>query len=133
MNALQLFLTKNSVDNIQDELVISERLKDFKAVIQAMTGDQHTQSQQMCMENPNSPKKRRFNTKRFNELIVINCLKEPNLKDPEWLKAAGCADSAALMYKSFLAGEISTIAEKVMALSGCDRDIEEDMEEVKNS
>jgi hypothetical protein len=132
MNALQQFLTKNSVDNLTEEVVLGGRLKDFKFKIKALTGDQYNDFQALCIENPNSPKKRRFNTKKFNELIVANCVIEPNFKDPEWLKELGVADAISAIYKTLLAGEITDLAEKILRLSGFDRDIEEEMEEVKN-
>ena len=132
MNALQQFLTTNSVDNLTQEVTLSGRLKDFKFKIKAMTGNQYNDFQSLCIENPNSPKKRRFNTKKFNELVVINCVVEPNFKDPEWMKALGVADATSAMYKTLLAGEITQLAEESLKLSGFDRDMDEDMEEVKN-
>ena len=132
MNALQQFLTTNSVDNLTEEICLGGRLKDFKFKIKAMTGDQYNDYQSRCIENPNSPKKRRFNTKKFNELIVVNCVVEPNFKDAEWLKALGVIDSTAAVYKTLLAGEISQLAEAALRLSGFDRDLDEEMDEVKN-
>jgi len=132
MNALQQFLTKNSVDNFTEEVTLGGRLKDFKFKIKALTGNQYNDFQALCIENPNSPKKRRFNIKKFNELIVANCVIEPNFKDPEWLKELGVADATSAIYKTLLAGEITDLAERVLRLSGFDRDIEEEMEEVKN-
>lgn len=132
MNALQQFLTKNSVDNLTQEVSLNGRLKDFKFKIKAMTGNQYNDYQALCIENPNSPKKRRFNTKKFNELIVVNCVIEPNFKDAEWIKALGVADATQAMYKTLLAGEITQLAEEALRLSGFDRDMDEDMEEAKN-
>lgn len=132
MNALQQFLTKNSVDNLTKEVSLGGRLKDFKFKIKALTGNQYNDFQALCIENPNSPKKRRFNTKKFNELIVINCVVEPNFKDAEWIKELGVVDAASAMYKTLLAGEITQLAEETLRLSGFDRDIEEEIEEVKN-
>jgi len=132
MNALQQFLTKNSVDNFIEEVTLGGRLKDFKFKIKALTGNQYNDFQALCIENPNSPKKRRFNIKKFNELIVANCVVEPNFKDPEWLKELGVADATSAIYKTLLAGEITDLAERILRLSGFDRDIEEEMEEVKN-
>lgn len=132
MNALQQFLTKNSVDNLTKEVSLGGRLKDFKFKIKALTGNQYNDFQSLCIENPNSPKKRRFNTKKFNELIVINCVVEPNFKDAEWIKELGVVDAASAMYKTLLAGEITQLAEETLRLSGFDRDIEEEIEEVKN-
>lgn len=132
MNALQQFLTENSVDNLVEEFILGGRLKDFTFKIRALTGTQYNDFQVLCVENPNSPKKRRFNTKKFNELIVVNCVIEPNFKDAEWIAQLGVPDSASAMYKTLLAGEIAEIAERVLKLSGFDRDIEEEIEEVKN-
>lgn len=132
MNALQQFLTTNSVDNLTEEINLGGRLKDFKFKIKAMTGDQYNDYQSRCIENPNSPKKRRFNTKKFNELIVINCVIDPNFKDAEWIKALGVIDSAAAVYKTLLAGEINQLAEAALRLSGFDRDLDEEIEEAKN-
>ena len=132
MNALQQFLTKNSVDNLTEEVTLGGRLKDFKFKIKALTGNQYNDFQALCIENPNSPKKRRFNTKKFNELIVTNCVVEPNFKDPEWLKELSVADATSAIYKTLLAGEITDLAERALRLSGFDRDVEEEMDEVKN-
>lgn len=132
MNALQQFLTKNAVDNLIKEVSLGGRLKDFKFKVKALTGNQYNDFQALCIENPNSPKKRRFNTKKFNELIVVNCVVEPSFKDAEWIKDLGVPDATSAMYKTLLAGEISQLAEEALRLSGFDRDVEEEMEEVKN-
>ena len=132
MNALQQFLTKNAVDNLTKEVSLGRRLKDFKFKVKALTGNQYNDFQALCIENPNSPKKRRFNTKKFNELIVVNCVVEPSFKDAEWIKELGVPDATSAMYKTLLAGEISQLAEEALRLSGFDRDVEEEMEEVKN-
>lgn len=132
MNALQQFLTRNTVENLTEEVVLGGRLKDFKFKIKALTGDQYNEFQALCIENPNSPKKRRFNTRKFNELLVVNCVIEPNFKDPEWLKELGVPDATSAIYKTLLAGEITDLAERILRLSGFDRDIEEEIEEVKN-
>ena len=133
MNALQQFLLESDVNNLKKTIDIGGRMKGHALTIRVITGEQYTSYQQQCIENPNSAKKRRFNTKRFNELIVVNSLVDPNLKDPEMLKAAKVARPEELLYRCFLAGEINTIAEQVLTLSGFDADVEEGMEEVKNS
>lgn len=133
MNALQQFLLEQDITNLTKEIVPSGRLKDHPLTIRAINGQQYTSFQQLCIENPNSPKKRRFNTKKFNELIAINGLVNPNMKEAEFLEKANCADPAQLLYRLFLAGEINTIASEVLALSGFDQDMEEEIEEAKNS
>lgn len=137
MNALQQFLLNSDVRNLKKVINLGGRLADFPITIKALDGDKYSSFQQLCIENPNSPKKRRFNTKKFNELICIECLVDPNMKDAEFLQAAreqkGVADSTTLLYSCFLAGEIATIAQEALKLAGFDRDVEEEIEEVKNS
>lgn len=133
MNALQQFLLENPVDNITEEIVVSNRLKDFPFKVRAITGGEYNEYQTRCIENPNSPKKRKFNSKRFNELVVINHTIEPNFKDADFLQKAGCGvDSTKALYRTLLAGEISELAENILKLSGFDKDLEETVEEVKN-
>lgn len=133
MNALQQFLLKSDVNNLTKTINLGGRLKDHPVTIKALNGDKYNSFQRVCIENPNSPKKRSFNTKKFHELICVECLVDPNLKDVEFLDAAGLPDPTLLLYKCFLAGEIASIAENVLKLSGFDADIEEEIEEVKNS
>lgn len=136
MNALQQFLLESNVKDMKKVINLGGRLADYPITVRALDGDKYSTFQQMCIENPNSAKKRRFNTKKFNELICIECLVEPSMKDAEFLAAArqrGVVDSASLLYHCFLAGEIATIAEQALKLSGFDRDVEEEIDEVKNS
>lgn len=133
MNALQQFLLESNVNDLKKTINIGGRMKDHPLTIRVITGQQYTDYQQQCIENPNSAKKRRFNTKRFNELICINSLVDPNLKDPEMLKAAGVNRPEELLYRCFMAGEINTIAEQALIMSGFDSDVEEEINEVKNS
>lgn len=133
MNALQKFLLENPVDDVTTDIVVSERLREFPFKIKAITSGEYNQYQSICIENPNSPKKRKFNTKKFNELIILNHTVEPNFKDADWLKAAECVDSSRLINKTLLAGEVTELAQQILKLSGFDNeDLEEEVEEAKN-
>ena len=72
MNALQQFLLESNVNDLKKTINIGGRMKDHPLTIRVITGQQYTDYQQQCIENPNSAKKRRFNTRRFNELICVN-------------------------------------------------------------
>ena len=137
MNALQQFLLDSNVKDLKKVINLGGRLENHPITIRALDGDKYSTFQQMCIENPNSPKKRRFNSKKFNELVCIECLAEPSMKDAEFLRVAreqkGVMDSTGLLYHCFLAGEIAVIAEQALKLSGFDREVEEEIEEVKNS
>lgn len=133
MNTLQQFLLQTNVSDLKKIINLGGRMEGHPVTIKALDGDKYNSFQQMCLENPNSAKKRRFNVKKFHELICVECLIDPNLKDPEFIQAGGVPDSTRLLYRCFLAGEIATIAESVLKLSGFDQDMEEEIEEVKNS
>lgn len=133
MNALQNFLLQSDVSDLKKVINLGGRLKEHPITIKALNGHQYNTFQQVCIENPNSAKKRSFNTKKFHELICVECLIDPNLKEVEFMEAAGVHDSTALLYRCFLAGEIASIADNVLRLSGFSEDVEEAMDEVKNS
>lgn len=134
MNELQKFLLENPVDNISEEIILSKRLKDVKFKIRPMTGSEHQRYTNMCITNANNPKKRNFDLTKFQSLVVVNHTVEPNFKDAEWLATAKIADKdpMKLVSKVLLAGEIETLSEKILALSGFSEDIDELVDEVKN-
>jgi hypothetical protein len=132
MNNLQSFLAANPVDNVVQKVRVSERLRDFEFEVKAVTGKEYNSYQSMCIMNANSPKKRSFDTKRFNELLVINHTVNPNFKDTEFINSCGCVDPAGALYKSLLAGEINELAGTILKLSGFDQDFNDTVEDAKN-
>ncbi len=74
-----------------------------------------------------------FDIKRFNELVVINNTVEPNFKDAESIRTAGCTTPEQFLYKSLLAGEISELSNRISQLSGFDQNLEQAVDEAKNS
>lgn len=132
MTELQKFLMENPVDNITSEVNLGGRLKDFTFKIKPMTNAEMSRYQKLCVKNVGSSKKREFDLQKFNELIVINHVINPNFKDAEWIKSAGVLTSESLLAKTLLAGEISELADKISTLSGFGDDSEELEEEVKN-
>lgn len=132
MTELQLFLMENPVDNITDKVKLGGRLKNFEFEIKPMNNNDMTRYQKLCIKNPNSSKKKEFDVQKFNELVVINNVINPNFKDPEWMKSAGVLTSEALVNKVLLAGEIAELSEKISELSGFNSDTEDLEEEIKN-
>ena len=97
-----------------------------------MTGPEFSEYQKLSTKIAKG-KKIEFDSKRFNELVVLNHTIEPNFKDAESIKKAGCMTPEQFLYKSILAGEIAEIAERISALSGFEKDMEELVEEGGNS
>lgn len=133
MNTIMQFLADNPITDVTRDIRISGRLENYKMRVKALTGRQYNDFQTICLENNTSSKKRRFNTRKFQELIVTTCLMEPNLRDVEFLKALNVATPEEALYKSFLAGEISQISEAILQVSGFSEEIEVLEDEVKNS
>jgi 2-oxoglutarate dehydrogenase complex dehydrogenase (E1) component-like enzyme len=132
MSALLQFLVENPVDNLTEKVVVSTRLADFPFTIRAMTGPEFSEYQKAATVIGRH-KKVEFNSKLYNEMVVLNHTVEPNFRDAETLKKAGCTSPEQFLYKSLLAGEIAELASRISDLSGFDRDMNETVEEAKNS
>lgn len=132
MGALLEFLVQNPVDNVTEQVVVSKRLEQFPFTIKAMTGQEFSEYQKLATAI-GKKKKVSFDTQKFNEQVVLNHVIEPNFRDAESIKAAGCMSPEQFLYRSLLAGEISELSNKISVLSGFDADMEETVEEAKNS
>lgn len=132
MSNLTQFLIENPVDNLTATVIVSPRLAKFPFTIKGMTGPEFSQYQKMSTKISKN-KKVEFDSKIFNELVVLNHTIEPNFRDAETVKKAGCQTPEQFLYKSLLAGEIQELAQQISSLSGFDRDMEETVEEAKNS
>jgi hypothetical protein len=132
MSNLMQFLIDNPVDNLTDEVIVSSRLAKFPFKIKGMTGPEFSEYQKLSTKISRH-KKVEFDSKTFNELVVLNHTLNPNFRDAESIKKAGCATPEQFLYKSLLAGEINELAQQITGLSGFDKDIEDTVEEAKNS
>lgn len=131
MSDLLNFLIENPVDDVTDTVIVSKRLEKFPFVIRAMSGPEFSDYQRVATQI-GKKKKVDFNSKLFNELVVLNHTVEPNFRDAETIKKAGCTTPEQFLYKSLLAGEIAELSNRISALSGFDADMEETIEEAKN-
>lgn len=132
MSTLLQFLMENPVDNLTEEVIVSARLAKYPFKIRAMTGPEFSEYQKLATR-VNKGKKVEFNSKLFNEMVVLNHTVEPNFRDADTLKKAGCASPEQFLYKSLLAGEIAELSQQISNLSGFDRDMDASIDEAKNS
>lgn len=136
MSTLQDFLNSNPVDNLTEEVVVSNRFKDkegnfLKFKIKAMSGPEFEDVRKRSTTIQKKGKVE-FNAQRFNNTSVINNTLEPSFKDAESIKKLGCSTPEEYLNKVLLPGEIATLAEHIQKLSGFDTDMEELVEEAKN-
>lgn len=128
------FLSSNPVDEITQEISIPGRLAQFKFKIKPMTQKQFYKYQQIAttvIQGKNKDVK--FNTSRFNELVIINHVIEPNFKDANLLASAGVNDAEEYLNKFFLAGEVANLTEELCLISGFATPDAQLEDEAKNS
>ena len=128
------FLQKNPVDGITHEISIPGRLAEFKFEIKPMTSKEFHKYQQIATTLiPGKAKDAKFNSGRFNELVIINHVTYPNFKDATLLSNAGVNTPEEYLNKFLLAGELANLTEEISIISGFQQTEVELEEEVKNS
>ena len=132
MSKLTEFLIENPVDDLTEKVNLGGRLKNFEFTIKGMTGTQFNEYQKAATKISKG-KKVSFDSATFNEKVIINSTIEPNFKDAEFVKKLGVQTPEQAMYKVLLSGEIAELAKRISQLSGFDVEIEEEIEEAKNS
>lgn len=135
MSKLTDFLLDNTVENLTEEVIVSDRFKVdgeiLKFKIKAVNPDKFSDLQKQCTKVGKKGKVN-FDSKMFNEQLIINYTVDPNFKEAKVIEKAGCMTSEQLVNKVLLAGEVATLVEEISALSGFDKDLEELREEAKN-
>ncbi|MFD2614498.1 phage tail assembly chaperone [Paenibacillus gansuensis] len=64
--------------------------------------------------------------------VVYNCVIEPNLKDPELLKAYGCVEPTDIVDMIFKPGEIGAISGHALQLAGYGDGVKKMITDLKN-
>lgn len=133
---LQEFLNANPVDNLTEEVSVSPRFKDeagnpLKFVIKAMTNQEFEDIRKASTEIRKG-RKVEFDAQKFNLKMVINHTIIPNFKDAESIKKLGVRTPEEYVERVLLSGEVTTLANKIQALSGFDVSMEDLIDEAKN-
>lgn len=135
MSKLMDFLVSNPIDNLTEEVIVSDRFTDcdkiMKFKIKAVSPDEFSELQKQCTKVGKKGKVN-FDSKMFNDQLIINYTVEPNFKDADAIKKAGCMTPEQLLNKVLLAGEVATLVEEISTLSGFDKDLETLREDAKN-
>lgn len=116
MSKLDDFLNLNDVIAINKTIKINIGGKDFELVIRPITEAEHVEFQRRS--NVITKNKITFDSGKYSNLILESCIVEPNFRDAEFLKKAGCISAVEFINKKFPAGVVSDIAQKIQELSG---------------
>lgn len=79
----------NELDNIEKEVVLNGRLKNFKFKIKAITQSQFSEMQKQCVVLDTKGKKVRFDSTRFSIMTIVKGCIYPNFRADEFVKACG--------------------------------------------
>lgn len=129
MKSLDDFLSLPDVEGLETEVFVSKRLGKFK--IGALTAEEHSEIMKRA-KKVNKKGEFEFDNNIFNSLVISATLISPDFSNAEFLKKAKCNTAKEFIAKKLLPGEIQELANKIVAFSGFDIDINEDIDEAKN-
>lgn len=128
---LEEFLAQNSVEGLTDEIVLNERLKNFRFKIGSMTRKELESYQKLCIIRNGQGKIIRQDSMKFSELVVVNHCLYPNFKSVEFLQKLGVNTPSEALQKTLKTGEITNLSERIMKFNGFE-DFEDTREKAKN-
>lgn len=138
MSTLKAFL-QPSVAGQTKEVIISERFKDEKGkvvpfVIQAISQEENERlaRQSLVKENVNGQRTERLNHTLYTKRLVLECVKEPDLKAKEICDYYGTIDPLDVPGKMLSIGEYGLLTNAIMSLNDI-KDAQEKLDEAKNS
>lgn len=129
---LEDFLAKHSVENLTEDIVLNERLKDFKFKIGSMTKDELEKYQKLCVIRDKKGNVLKQDSMKFSELVIVNHLLYPNFKSAEFLQKLGVSTPAQGLSKVLKVGEITALSDRIMKFNGFDEDFEDIRAKAKN-
>ena len=134
MNNLELFLALPDVENITEEIDVSERLTKIfgKFKVKAMTQEEFKEYQRKSNYKVSGKGSVDIDSSKYFASVVAGQTLYPNFCDPEILTKFGCVTGEELVGKKLLIGEIITIATKIQEISGFGSNINTEIQEAKN-
>lgn len=129
MSKLEEFLDLEDVADIKKSISVNIGGKLFDLVIRPITESEHHEFQKRS--NVFNKNKVTFDSGKYSSLVLEACIVEPDFKNSDFLKKAGCVSAGEFLDKKFPAGVISDITHEITKLSGFDSyDVE--IENAKN-
>ncbi len=127
------YLAQNQVEGVVEEVRIGGRLKEFTFKVKPINQSQFNHYQRIATTIGKKGQATKFDNGKFNELVIINHVVEPNFRSTEVLATVDAKTPEEYINKVFLAGEIVQLGEQISEISGFGTTDEELEIEVKNS
>lgn len=133
MGSLSAFLNPIKIEN--KEVIVSNRFvedgKPVPFVIRPITEEENKQLIK-AYTKPDKKGNDVFDRTEYVHGMVAKAVAFPDLTNAELQNAYGVMGEAKLLQKMLLIGEFATLSTAVQEISGLDKDINADIEEVKN-
>lgn len=133
MGSLNAFLHPIQVEN--KEVIISNRfIEDGKPVPFIVRPITQEENKYLIKKFTKKDKKGAdtFDRAEYVQAMTATAVVYPDLTNAELQKAYGVLGESALLQKMLFVGEYAVLAQAVQEISGLDKNINEDIEEVKN-
>ena len=133
MSSLNAFLHPVQVEN--KEVIVSDRfMEDGKPVPFIIRPISEKENGQLIRKHTRKDKSGRDVLERteYAHALVASAVVYPDLANAELQKAYGVLGETALLAEMLNVGEFAALSQRVSELSGLNRDINKDIEEVKN-
>lgn len=134
MSTLSAFLNPIKVEN--KEVIVSDRFqekgKPVPFVVRPVTQEENEEIMRKYRRKDKKGEET-FDQIGYSHDLAASAVVFPDLNDAELQRAYGVLGSVKLLKKMLLIGEFATLAQAVRDLSGLEEDINDDIEEAKNS
>ncbi len=135
MASLQAFLHPEQTGN--KEVIVSERFKEngkpVPFVIRPITQQENDEIIRKHTKRNKKTGEETFDRVGYVREATAAAVVEPDLENAELQKAYGVLGAAKTLSSMLYAGEFATLSEAVQELSGFDMDINDEIDEAKNS
>jgi hypothetical protein len=140
MSSLKAFFAKTNPADIVEEFVVSERFRDEKGnpipwKIRALTeaeNEELRRASTQYVKGKNGQRVPETKPEVYLAKIAAASVLYPDLKDADLQKSYGVMGAEDLLKRMLLAGEYAALIQKVQEINGFDKDLESQIEEVKN-
>ena len=116
MGKLDDFLGLTDVSEIRQTVSVEVGDKTLELVVRPITEQEHSEFQRRS-QNINKNKVT-FDTSKYTDLILDNCIIEPNFNEEAFLKKVNCMRGVDFLKQKLPAGAIMEISSQIQKLSG---------------
>jgi hypothetical protein len=140
MSNLSLFFAQNVPVDTIEEFIVSDRFKDENGnavawKLRSMTEEENQECRKAAtrkIKGKNGVYTPEIDPNDYMSKLMTASVVYPDLKDAELQRSYGVLGADSLLRKMLLPGEYAALGEKVQALNGFNRDMNELVDEVKN-